>query len=110
MKKIAKLVLVILVVAVLAVGLLASRIYSYRNASSDAQADATVVLGAAVWTANVSPSSASLTRSTRESGTVQSLSHLANCDPILVLLYAPSAIVFRVLTDRPVMRQPPLRP
>ena len=54
-KKIAKIVLVVLAIVVLAVGLLASRIYSFRTASSDAQADAAVVLGAAVWTANVSP-------------------------------------------------------
>ena len=55
MKKFAKVVLVILAVLLIVVGLLASRIYSFRNASSDAQADAAVVLGAAVWTENVSP-------------------------------------------------------
>ena len=55
MKKIAKAVLVTLCILVLAVGVLASRIYSYRNATSDAPADAAVVLGAAVWTSQVSP-------------------------------------------------------
>ncbi len=55
MRKIKKVVLVLLVTVLLVVGLLASRIYSFGNASSDAQADAAVVLGAAVWTANVSP-------------------------------------------------------
>lgn len=55
MKKIAKVALVIFTVLVLAVGLLASRTYSFSNATSDASADAAVVLGAAVWTAQVSP-------------------------------------------------------
>jgi uncharacterized SAM-binding protein YcdF (DUF218 family) len=54
-KKIAKAVLLILGVLVLAVGLIASRIYSFRNVRSDAPADAAVVLGAAVWRADVSP-------------------------------------------------------
>ncbi len=55
MKKIAKTVSVIFSVAVLAAGLLAWRIYSFGNTSSNSQADAAVVLGAAVWTADVSP-------------------------------------------------------
>ena len=55
MRKIAKAVLVTLSVVILASGVLASRIYSYRNATSDAPADAAVVLGAAVWTSQVSP-------------------------------------------------------
>lgn len=55
MKKIAKTVSIIFSVAVLAAGLLAWRIYSFGNASSNARADAAVVLGAAVWTDNVSP-------------------------------------------------------
>jgi uncharacterized SAM-binding protein YcdF (DUF218 family) len=55
MKKIAKASSLILLILALAVGLLASQIYSFRNASSDASADAAVVLGAAVWTAQVSP-------------------------------------------------------
>ena len=55
MKKIAKVSLLILSILALAFGLLASRIYSFSNASSDESADAAVVLGAAVWTAQVSP-------------------------------------------------------
>ena len=55
MKKIAKAMLLIISILLLAVGLLASRIYLYRNAGSDAPADAAVVLGAAVWGAEVSP-------------------------------------------------------
>src|ERR671919_3015018 len=55
MKKIAKALLLIFSVALLAVGLLAARVYSYRNTSSNAPADAAVVLGAAVWGAEVSP-------------------------------------------------------
>lgn len=55
MKKIAKAVLLIFSILLLVVGLVAARVYSYRNASSDAPADAAVVLGAAVWGAEVSP-------------------------------------------------------
>jgi len=55
MKKIAKTVSVMFSVAVLAAGLLAWRIYAFGNTSSNAQADAAVVLGAAVWTTEVSP-------------------------------------------------------
>lgn len=55
MKKTAKALLLILAIVVLVAGLLASRIYSFGNTSSDASADAAVVLGAAVWTTNVSP-------------------------------------------------------
>ncbi len=55
MKKIAKTVSVMFSVAVLAAGLFAWRIYSFGNTSSNARADAAVVLGAAVWTDNVSP-------------------------------------------------------
>ena len=55
MKKIAKAALLIFCVLLLAVGLFASRIYAYRNASSDGPADAAVVLGAAVWGQQVSP-------------------------------------------------------
>jgi len=54
-KKIAKTASVIFSVAVLAAGLLAWRIYSFGSASSNARADAAVVLGAAVWTSEVSP-------------------------------------------------------
>jgi uncharacterized SAM-binding protein YcdF (DUF218 family) len=55
MKKIVKALLLIFAVLVVAAGLLSARIYSYRNAGSDAPADAAVVLGAAVWGAEVSP-------------------------------------------------------
>ena len=55
MKKIAKALLLIVFILALAVGLLASRIYSFGNTSSDSTADAAVVLGAAVWTTQVSP-------------------------------------------------------
>ena len=54
-RKIGKGLLLTLCVVVLMVGLIASRIYSYRNVRSDAPADAAVVLGAAVWSADVSP-------------------------------------------------------
>lgn len=54
-KKIARAILIILAILLVAVGLIASRIYSFRNVRSDAPADAAVVLGAAVWTAQVSP-------------------------------------------------------
>lgn len=55
MKKIAKTVLSVVFILAVVAGLLAARIYSFRNTRSDAQADAAVVLGAAVWTAEVSP-------------------------------------------------------
>jgi uncharacterized SAM-binding protein YcdF (DUF218 family) len=55
MKKLSKAVLLIFSILLLAAGLLASRIYSYRDADSGATADAAVVLGAAVWGAEVSP-------------------------------------------------------
>jgi uncharacterized SAM-binding protein YcdF (DUF218 family) len=55
MKKLAKTVLVILSAIALAAGLLAWRVYSFRNTTSDGPADAAVVLGAAVWTTEVSP-------------------------------------------------------
>jgi uncharacterized SAM-binding protein YcdF (DUF218 family) len=54
-KKLAKKVLVILSAMTLAVGLLAWRVYSFRNNTSDGPADAAVVLGAAVWTREPSP-------------------------------------------------------
>ena len=55
MKKLAKTFSLILSISVLTAGLLASRIYSFSNNSSNASADAAVVLGAAVWTSKVSP-------------------------------------------------------
>ena len=54
-RKFAKALLIIVTVLVLAVVLIASRIYSFRNVRSDAPADAAVVLGAAVWGTDVSP-------------------------------------------------------
>lgn len=54
-KKLAKAALGVLALVVLAVGLLSARIYSFRSATSDGSADAAVVLGAAVWTTDVSP-------------------------------------------------------
>lgn len=55
MKKIAKALLLTLSALLLAAGLVAARVYSYSDARSDAPADAAVVLGAAVWGAEVSP-------------------------------------------------------
>jgi uncharacterized SAM-binding protein YcdF (DUF218 family) len=55
MRRIAKTLSVILSIIILAVGLLAAQIYSFGNTYSDGPADAAVVLGAAVWTSNVSP-------------------------------------------------------
>lgn len=55
MKRIAKTLLVMVLILLMVAGLLAWRIYSYSNASSDGPADAAIVLGAAVWTNNVSP-------------------------------------------------------
>ena len=55
MRKIAKAVLLISSALLLATLLVAASIYSYRDARSDAKADAAVVLGAAVWGAEVSP-------------------------------------------------------
>jgi uncharacterized SAM-binding protein YcdF (DUF218 family) len=54
-KKIVKIVLVICSTLILAVGLLALSIYSYRNTTSDMHADAAIVLGAAVWGNELSP-------------------------------------------------------
>jgi uncharacterized SAM-binding protein YcdF (DUF218 family) len=55
MKRIAKALLLTFVLLILTVGFLASRIYSYSNAGSDGPADAAIVLGAAVWSTQVSP-------------------------------------------------------
>ena len=55
MRRIAKTLSMILSVVILAAGLLAWRIYSFGNTTSNARADAAVVLGAAVWTDQVSP-------------------------------------------------------
>lgn len=55
MKRLAKTALLILSVIAVAAGLLAWRVYSFRNTTSDGPADAAVVLGAAVWTKDPSP-------------------------------------------------------
>ena len=55
MKKIAKTLLLILAILALAAGVLAARIYSFANVYSDGPAEAAVVLGAAVWSSDVSP-------------------------------------------------------
>lgn len=55
MKKLAKTLSLIFSIAVLAAGLLSWHIYSFGSTSSSERADAAVVLGAAVWTAEVSP-------------------------------------------------------
>jgi uncharacterized SAM-binding protein YcdF (DUF218 family) len=55
MKRIAKALLLMVLILLFGVGLLALRIYRYSNASSDGPADAAIVLGAAVWGARVSP-------------------------------------------------------
>jgi uncharacterized SAM-binding protein YcdF (DUF218 family) len=54
-KRLAKTVLVLLSAIAFAACLLAWRVYSFRNTTSDGPADAAVVLGAAVWTKEVSP-------------------------------------------------------
>jgi uncharacterized SAM-binding protein YcdF (DUF218 family) len=54
-KRVFKWLKILLVVIVLAIGITAIRIYSYSGASTDMQADAAVVLGAAVWSQGVSP-------------------------------------------------------
>lgn len=55
MKRLAKTALVILSAIAFAAGVLAWRIYSFRNITYDGPADAAVVLGAAVWTKDLSP-------------------------------------------------------
>jgi uncharacterized SAM-binding protein YcdF (DUF218 family) len=51
----ARILKVVLLVLILAILITAIRIYSYGTSSADISADAAVVLGAAVWTNNVSP-------------------------------------------------------
>lgn len=55
MKRIGKALLFIFFILLVAACLLASRIYSYSNTTSDGPADAAIVLGAAVWSTGVSP-------------------------------------------------------
>jgi uncharacterized SAM-binding protein YcdF (DUF218 family) len=50
-----KVLKILIIVVVLAIGVTALRIYTYSDNSSDTQADAAVVLGAAVWSQGVSP-------------------------------------------------------
>jgi hypothetical protein len=59
MKKITKGLLLIFTVLLFVVGLVAARVYTYRDAGSEGPADAAVVLGAAVWVRKSPPSSGS---------------------------------------------------
>jgi uncharacterized SAM-binding protein YcdF (DUF218 family) len=54
-KRAAKILRIVVSVVVIAVVFAAVRVYTYRAASADMQADAAVVLGAAVWSQQVSP-------------------------------------------------------
>lgn len=54
-RRAAKILRLVVSVVVIAILVTAVRIYTYGSASSDLQADAAVVLGAAVWTQQVSP-------------------------------------------------------
>lgn len=55
MKRLFKALAVVAAAALIAAGLMALRIYTYGNVSSEGTADAAVVLGAAVWGDEVSP-------------------------------------------------------
>src|SRR6476660_3398289 len=54
-KRIFRALLRLVLIMLVAFGLLASRIYSYSSVRSDGPADVAIVLGAAVWTTQVSP-------------------------------------------------------
>src|SRR6188474_1565391 len=54
-KRATKVLKILIVVLVLVIGITALRIYTFADNSSDTQADAAVVLGAAVWSRGVSP-------------------------------------------------------
>lgn len=54
-KRVFKWTKIVLVVIALAIVITAVRIYSYSGATTDTQADAAIVLGAAVWSQGVSP-------------------------------------------------------
>ena len=54
-KRVAKVSIVIAAALILFVGFIALRIYTYRNTVAHAQADAAIVLGAAVWGEEPSP-------------------------------------------------------
>ena len=55
MRRFGKIVLAIIAVTVAVLAVTAARIYRYSGVAIDKQADAAVVLGAAVWSQNVSP-------------------------------------------------------
>jgi len=55
MRRFGKIVLAIIAVTVVVITVTAARIYTYSSVAVDKQADAAVVLGAAVWSQNVSP-------------------------------------------------------
>jgi uncharacterized SAM-binding protein YcdF (DUF218 family) len=55
MRKFGKIVLAIISLTVVVLAVTAARIYRYSSVAVDKQADAAVVLGAAVWSQNVSP-------------------------------------------------------
>jgi uncharacterized SAM-binding protein YcdF (DUF218 family) len=54
-KRLGRIVLIIVAGVLLTIIVTAVRIYSYASVAADTQADAAVVLGAAVWSRNVSP-------------------------------------------------------
>jgi uncharacterized SAM-binding protein YcdF (DUF218 family) len=54
-RRLGKIILLIVAAVLVTLTLTAFRIYSYGSVTTDKQADAAVVLGAAVWTQNVSP-------------------------------------------------------
>lgn len=54
-RRVAKRLLVVVSAIAISAGLVAWRVYSFRTTTSDGPADAAVVLGAAVWTKEVSP-------------------------------------------------------
>ena len=55
MRRFGKIVLAIIALTVVVLAVTAARIYRYSSVAVDKQADAAVVLGAAVWSQNVSP-------------------------------------------------------
>lgn len=55
MKRIAKAALIVVFILLVAIGVLADRIYSYSSTGSDGPADVAIVLGAAVWGTQASP-------------------------------------------------------
>jgi uncharacterized SAM-binding protein YcdF (DUF218 family) len=55
MRRFGKIVVAIIALTVVVLTVTAARIYSYSSVAVDKQADAAVVLGAAVWSRNVSP-------------------------------------------------------